>query len=45
MLRAIWCRLARVWGLQRADKPRPKARRMAKGLIPLDLIRLGAKIG
>ena len=31
MIRALWLRLGRVWGWQRADKPRPRAKRMPKG--------------
>ncbi len=26
MMRALWLRLGRVWGWQRAEKPKPKAR-------------------
>jgi hypothetical protein len=31
VIRALWLRLGRVWGWQRADKPRPRAKRMPKG--------------
>ena len=31
MIAAWWHRLGRIWGWQRAEKPRPKARRLAKG--------------
>jgi hypothetical protein len=30
MMRALWLRLGRVWGWQRAEKPKPKAKRMPK---------------
>jgi hypothetical protein len=30
MIRAWWYRLARVWGWERADKPKPRAERMPR---------------
>lgn len=31
VLRAIWCRLARFWGWQRSEKPKPRAKRLPRG--------------
>jgi len=31
MIRAIWLRLGRVWGWERAEKPRAKAKRIPRG--------------